>query len=51
MMNYEKAYKDLKASIHQLRVEVEDEYSQADDVLDELIHKMETLEVGDDAEI
>jgi len=43
-MDYEKAYKDLKHNINQLREEVKEEYSQADDVLDELIDKMEQLE-------
>ena len=47
-MNYEKAYKDLRISIYQARGEVEEEYSQADDVLDELIYKIEELEKEND---
>nr|WP_165983273.1 hypothetical protein [Macrococcus goetzii] len=43
-MDYEKAYKNLKHSINQLREEVKEEYSQADDVLDELIDKIDELE-------
>lgn len=43
-MNYEKAYKDLRISIYQARDEVEEEYSQADDALNELIYKIEELE-------
>lgn len=43
-MDYEKAYKNLKYSINQLREEVKEEYSQADDVLDELIDKIDELE-------
>nr|WP_165983482.1 hypothetical protein [Macrococcus goetzii] len=47
-MDYEKAYKDLRISIYQARDEVEEEYSQADDVLDELIYKIEQLEKEND---
>lgn len=48
MMDYEKAYKDLKIGIYQARDEVKEEYSQADDVLDELIDKIDELEKEND---
>lgn len=48
IVDYEKAYKDLRISIYQARDEVEEEYSQADDVLDELIYKIEELEKEND---